>query len=159
MMNLLSVVCVLQYTTFLIIPQPVKTSFSPLTYSTAPNNNFEYGNQIEGSGSSRRRPSPSIMNPVELVSFQLMDDQDDKSTYSDGDQSSSNYLERSRYDWAGRRDKNRRPLPLLSRGERETDFDDYLDGEKVPSCRELRKMWKLARKIHQRVSECFKMLR
>ena len=116
-MNLWSLLCA---AALLILPQPVRTSYS--TYSTSPhnnnNNNFVYGNQLQGSDNSRRRPSPSIINPVEMVSFQLMDDQDD--------QSSSSFMEKSRYDWAGRRDKTRRPLPLLSRGERETDFDDFL---------------------------------
>jgi len=40
-------------------------------------------------------------------------------------------------------------LPLLSRGEREIDDEDeFEDNVKIPSCSELRKMWKIARRIH-----------
>lgn len=40
-------------------------------------------------------------------------------------------------------------LPLLSRGEREIeDEDEWEDNVRVPSCSELKKMWKIARRIH-----------
>ena len=110
---------------------------------------------------------PTILNPLEVVSFQLMED-NDKSQKPPGGLSSSSknknmdeiaYMNRNRYDWAGKSKNGGRrrnnQLPLLSRGERETDYDDFLDGEKVPSCRELKKMWRLARKIHQKVKSCF----
>lgn len=60
---------------------------------------------------------------------------------------------------AAARSRSRR-LPLLSRGERDLDEDeedDYLlddegveDEDEVPSCQELRRMWRIARRIHNR---------
>lgn len=41
-------------------------------------------------------------------------------------------------------------LPLLSRGIREIETsEDFDDNVRVPSCSELKKMWKIARRIHQ----------
>merc|ERR1740128_410170 len=57
-------------------------------------------------------------------------------------------MERNRYDLSPDRQ-----LPLLSRGERDTDMEDLLNGDKIPSCRELKKMWKLARKLHTKALE------
>ena len=100
---------------------------------------------------------PSILNPVEVVNFKLLEDSRNmKNKMADPSEKTQQpdeikYMNRNRYDWGGKNNRRRKQLPLLSRGERETEYDDFLDGEKVPSCRELRKMWKLARKIHQRV--------
>lgn len=82
---------------------------------------------------------PSLYDPVELVHFQLLD--------------GSENVNRNRYDVIPpyTLSPSRPALPLLSRGERETGFDEYLDGTAEPSCRELRKMWRLARKIHNKV--------
>ena len=83
---------------------------------------------------------PSLYDPVELVHFQLLD--------------GSENVNRNRYDVIPpyTLSPSRPALPLLSRGERETGFDEYLDGTAEPSCRELRKMWRLARKIHNKVN-------
>ena len=92
---------------------------------------------------------PTIYDPVELVHFQLMDGSEDVS--------------KNRYDMVPPYSLSSRPtqpsrfaLPLLSRGERDTGFDEYLDGEAEPSCRELKKMWRLARKIHNKVMQSLK---
>jgi len=78
--------------------------------------------------------------PIEYVDFNLLSgDQVDVSRnkyhlYNEDDEPSTEHL------------------PLLSRGERETDTDDddWDDNVKVPSCSELKKMWKIARRIHNR---------
>ena len=58
-------------------------------------------------------------------------------------------LHRSRYEVYNNNGKTQSNLPLLSRGERDIDDeDDFEDNVKVPSCSELRKMWKIARRIH-----------
>ena len=63
-----------------------------------------------------------------------------------GDQSS---LSKSRYEVVNSRGKPHSELNLLSRGVRDIDDeDDFEDNVKVPSCSELRKMWKIARRIH-----------
>ena len=65
---------------------------------------------------------PSLYDPVELVNFNLIDN--------------NNNMERARYELA---DGGRARLPLLSRGERESgDLEALLDGTREPSCRELR---------------------
>ena len=57
-------------------------------------------------------------------------------------------LSKSRYDMSD--DQASSSLPLLSRGIREIETSDDLDDDvKVPSCSELKKMWKIARRIHQ----------
>ena len=136
-------------------PQKQGDIFSSSSKSSSPSQDYYY-------------QQPSILNPLEVVSFQLMEDNDKSQNPAAGLSSSSNnnknmdeiaYMNRNRYDWAGKNQNGGRrrnnQLPLLSRGERETDYDDFLDGEKVPSCRELKKMWRLARKIHQKVRNCF----
>ena len=79
--------------------------------------------------------------PIQYVDFDLLTDVSD-------DQNSDSELARSRYNLY----ENGEPkteLPLLSRGEREIDDDDdFEDNVKIPSCSELRKMWKIARRIH-----------
>ena len=65
-----------------------------------------------------------------------------------GDQSS---LSNNKYEVLNSRGKPHSELPLLSRGVRDIDDeddDDFQDNVKVPSCSELRKMWKIARRIH-----------
>ena len=75
--------------------------------------------------------------PVEYVDFDLLS----------GDQSD---LSRSRYDLIGDFGSRSSRLPLLSRGIRDIEDgdDDFDDNVSVPSCSELRKMWRIARRIH-----------
>jgi len=75
--------------------------------------------------------------PIEFVDFDLIS----------GDRSD---LSHSRYDLVD--DFGTRPsgLPLLSRGIRDIEDgeDDFDDNVSIPSCSELRKMWRIARRIH-----------
>ena len=58
-------------------------------------------------------------------------------------------LPKTRYNLVDDSGKASSNLPLLSRGIREIETsDDFEDNVKVPSCSELRKMWKIARRIH-----------
>lgn len=76
--------------------------------------------------------------PIQYVDFDLLPE----------DQKSDSKLSRSRYN-VYENGEPKTKLPLLSRGERETDdADEFEDNVKIPSCSELRKMWKIARRIH-----------
>ena len=75
--------------------------------------------------------------PIQYVDFDLLSE----------DQNSDSQLSRSRYN-VYENGEPKTKLPLLSRGERDIDDDDFEDNVKVPSCSELRKMWKIARRIH-----------
>ena len=58
-------------------------------------------------------------------------------------------LPNTRYNLVDESGKASSDLPLLSRGIREIESsDNFEDNVKVPSCSELRKMWKIARRIH-----------
>lgn len=58
-------------------------------------------------------------------------------------------LSKSKYDLVDDQGRTSSNLPLLSRGIREIETsDDFEDNVKVPSCSELKKMWKIARRIH-----------
>jgi len=75
--------------------------------------------------------------PVEYVDFDLLS----------GDKSD---LSRSRYDLIEDFGSRSSGLPLLSRGIRDIEDgdDDFDDNVSIPSCSELRKMWRIARRIH-----------
>jgi len=75
--------------------------------------------------------------PVEYVDFDLLS----------GERSD---LSRSRYDLIGDFGSRSSRLPLLSRGIRDIEDgdDDFDDNVSIPSCSELRKMWRIARRIH-----------
>ena len=75
--------------------------------------------------------------PIQYVDFDLLSE----------DQNSDSQLSRSRYN-VYENGEPKTKLPLLSRGERDIDDDDFEDNVKIPSCSELRKMWKIARRIH-----------
>jgi hypothetical protein len=131
-----------------------------------------------GSGSDDVYRRPSIYDPLEVVDFELMAEPPQPSTtttrgsaartqynYNNG----HNFGGRNKYDLVvepavvtngGGRSRSYR-LPLLSRGERdimdeeEEEEDNNLwqdeeDEEEVPSCQELRRMWRIARRIHHR---------
>jgi hypothetical protein len=74
---------------------------------------------------------------VEYVDFDLLS----------GDKSD---LSRNRYDLIGDLGTRSSRLPLLSRGIRDIEDgdDDFDDNVSIPSCSELRKMWRIARRIH-----------
>lgn len=75
--------------------------------------------------------------PVEYVDFDLLS----------GDKSD---LSRNRYDLVDDFGSRSSGLPLLSRGVRdiEESDDEFDDNVSIPSCSELRKMWRIARRIH-----------
>lgn len=75
--------------------------------------------------------------PIEYVDFDLLS----------GDKFD---LSHSRYDLIDDFGERSSKLPLLSRGIRDIEDgdDDFEDNVSIPSCSELRKMWKIARRIH-----------
>lgn len=77
--------------------------------------------------------------PREYLDFELIN----------GDKSSD--LSRNRYDLTNDLGSRSPNLPLLSRGVREIDDleDTFEDSVVEPSCSELRKMWRIARRLHQ----------
>lgn len=119
----------------------------------------------------------SVYDPLEIVDFELMEEpargepqqpqqhQQQQYTTTINNNNVRDFGGRNKYDiWvepmggssrSSSRNRNNR-LPLLSRGERdleeeeEEDESDYLLGEQEPSCQELRRMWRIARRIHNR---------
>ena len=77
--------------------------------------------------------------PLEYLDFELIN----------GDRSSD--LSRNRYDLTNNIGVRSSDLPLLSRGVREIeDLEEYgEDSVNEPSCSELRKMWRIARRLHK----------
>jgi hypothetical protein len=131
-----------------------------------------------GSSSDDMYRRPSIYDPLEVVDFELMAEPQQLPTTSTSRGSSAQYTYnngrnfggRNKYDLVvepavvtgGGRSRSYR-LPLLSRGERDImdeEEDEEQDNnlwqdeedeeEEVPSCQELRRMWRIARRIHHR---------
>jgi len=101
---------------------------------------------------------PSLYDPLEVVDFELMTEPLPPSRGNGGLQQYNvrNFGGRNKYDLMVEPEvssRNRNRLPLLSRGER--DLEEEEDGEEEgeeeePSCQELRKMWRIARRIHNK---------
>ena len=91
--------------------------------------------------------------PIQYVDFDLISgnvyhqtENHDTLSFFIGDQPE---LSKTRYDMIDNNGEMSSNLPLLSRGIREIETsDDFEDNVKVPSCSELKKMWKIARRIH-----------
>ena len=122
-----------------------------------------------GGGYRLLRPS-TVYDPLEVVEFELMAEPATTTTrgQSYNNYNGRNFGGRNKYDMlveppvmssSSNRGRSRSRLPLLSRGERGLDEDDdedeeYLlmdeEEEQEPSCQELRRMWRIARRIHNR---------
>ena len=96
---------------------------------------------------------PSVYDPLEVVDFELMTDPLPPSQQYNV----RNFGGRNKYDLVveplvNSRNRNRNRLPLLSRGERdlEEEEEEGEGEEEEPSCQELRKMWRIARRIHNK---------
>jgi len=59
-------------------------------------------------------------------------------------------IQRNRYNIINKPKEPYKTLPLLSRGERDIDDsdEDFEDTMEIPSCSELKRMWKIARRLH-----------
>jgi len=106
------------------------------------------------SGPVRYAYRRNLYRPLEIVDFNLMGDQEDFG------------LEQNRYNIVDDRRFGGRRLPLLNRGVRDiSDVTDRFDEEDAdsedtfsePTCGELRRMWRIARRIHQHAVETNKI--
>lgn len=93
----------------------------------------------------------SLVNSLKFVPYYEIEQSYEPIQYVDFDLISGDQpeLSKTRYDMIDNNGEMSSNLPLLSRGIREIETsDDFEDNVKVPSCSELKKMWKIARRIH-----------